>query len=179
MPRLFTGLEVPSSVRLMLTLKQSGLADVRWVDPSDFHITLRFIGDVDHQQANDIYDILSRRKWHQPNIKVGEMKCFGGSRPSALYAEVKPDDCLFHLSATQDRLMQQLGLAPDSRRFTPHITLGRCKNVSADSVARYLSQNGAAQPDLDYRPARFALYSARNSRGGGPYRIEQTWPLVS
>ncbi|NKB52305.1 MAG: RNA 2',3'-cyclic phosphodiesterase [Rhizobiaceae bacterium] len=179
MPRLFTGLEVPSSVRLMLSLKQSGLADVRWIDPSDFHITLRFIGDVDHQQANDIFDALSQRDWAQPHINVGETKCFGGTRPTALYAQIQPDHTLLNLSATQEQLMQRLGLAPDSRRFTPHITIGRCKNASADSIARYLSQNGAALPDQHYRPARFALYSARKSRGGGPYKIEQTWPLIS
>lgn len=178
MPRLFTGLEVPSSVRLMLSLKQAGLSDVRWVDPADFHITLRFVGDVENRQANDIVETMSRRQWQAPEIRIGELKCFGGSKPTALYAVIKPNEPLMQLAASQERLMQQLGLEPDSRRFTPHITIGRCKNVTAAAVARYLSQHGAAQVGLSYQPTRLALYSARDSRGGGPYKIEQTWPLI-
>ncbi|MEP1207060.1 MAG: RNA 2',3'-cyclic phosphodiesterase [Rhizobiaceae bacterium] len=179
MPRLFTGLEVPSPARLMLNLKQVGLSGIRWIDPADFHITLRFIGDVDHRQANDIVEFLSQRSWTAPHITIGELKCFGGSKPTALYAQVRPDDALLELAAGQERLMQRLGLAPDPRRFTPHITIGRCKNLSANSMAHYLSQHGAAQAGLEFLPARFALYSARESRGGGPYKIVQTWPLLS
>ena len=179
MPRLFTGLEVPESVRLLLSLKQSGLPDIRWVDPADFHITLRFIGDVDHRQANDIVEFLSARTWSVPKIKIGEMKSFGGSKPTALYAQIEHDETLLNLASTQERLMQQLGLAADPRRFTPHITIGRCNNVSAESMARYLAQHGAVQPNLSYQPNRLALYSARNSRGGGPYKIEHTWPLLT
>ncbi len=179
MPRLFTGLEVPSSIRLLLSLKQAGLPDMRWVDPGDFHITLRFIGEVDRRQANDIVDALSGRDWTAPQIQLGELKCFGGSSPTALFARVEEEDALINLAASQERLMQQLGLAADPRRFTPHITIGRCRKVSAQSMAQYLSQHAAALPSLSYRPSRFVLYSARQSRGGGPYKIEKIWPLAN
>ena len=178
MPRLFTGLEVPSSIRQLLSLKQSGLLDIRWVDPADFHITLRFIGDIEPRQANDIVEELSRRVWPAPQISVGELKCFGGSKPTALYAEVKPNEELSNIATTQERLMQQLGLPADSRRFTPHITLGRCRKVSANSVARYLSDQGPVPANLAYTPSRLVLYSARESRGGGPYQIEHSWPFT-
>ncbi|MEP0943302.1 MAG: 2'-5' RNA ligase family protein, partial [Rhizobiaceae bacterium] len=54
MPRLFTGLEVPAHIRAILSLKQAGIPKMRWIDPADFHITLRFIGDVSIRQADDI-----------------------------------------------------------------------------------------------------------------------------
>ena len=177
MPRLFTGLEVPAHIRAILSLKQAGIPKMRWIDPADFHITLRFIGDVSIRQADDIVELLSQRSWNSPNIQIGELKCFGGSKPSCVYASVKTDQVLADLASSQERVMQRLGLPPDSWRFTPHVTIGRCKMCSPESIARYLSHHGEAWPGLSYNPMRFALYSARESRGGGPYKIEQTWPL--
>ena len=177
MPRLFTGLEVPAHIRAILSLKQAGIPQMRWMEPSDFHITLRFIGDVSARQANDIVEVLSQRSRGQPTVDIGELKCFGGTKPSALYASISTDPILIGLAASQERAMQQLGLPPDPRRFTPHITIGRCKGCSPESIARYLSQHGEAWPGLSYKPARFVLYSARESRGGGPYKVETAWPL--
>ena len=47
MPRLFTGIEVPAEIRLALSAHRGGLPGARWVDPDQYHMTLRFIGDVD------------------------------------------------------------------------------------------------------------------------------------
>ena len=175
MPRLFIGLEVPAHIRAILSMKQAGIPKMRWIDPADFHITLRFIGDVPIRQADDIVEVLSRRIWNKPHISLGEIKCFGGSKPSSIYASVRANQELIDLTASQERAMQRLGLPPDSRRFTPHVTIGRCKKCPPEAIARYLSHHGEAWPGLDYTPTRFALYSARESRGGGPYKIEQTW----
>jgi len=60
LPRLFTGLEIPPEVALALSLKRGGLYGARWMDPDNYHITLRFIGDVDHQTANEVTDALDR-----------------------------------------------------------------------------------------------------------------------
>jgi hypothetical protein len=56
LPRLFTGLEVPYDVGLALSLKRGGLYGARWMDSENYHITLRFIGDVDHTTANEVTD---------------------------------------------------------------------------------------------------------------------------
>ena len=179
MPRLFTGLEVPDKLRTWLKLKQGGLPGVRWIEPEDFHITLKFIGDVENRLANDLVEQLSLRPWQSPLIVLGELNCFGGDKPTAIFASVAHNDQLSALSAAHDRIMQQLGLPPDSRRFTPHITIGRCRGQSAGAIANYLAERATVMPDLSFRPSRFVLYSARDSRGGGPYRVEAAWPLQS
>lgn len=178
MPRLFTGLEVPGSLRSLLSLKQSGLPGVKWVEPADFHITLRFIGDVSNRIANEIVDVLSDREWPAPTVRPGEIKAFGGAKPTAIYVSVLQDERLFNLASTQERMMQELGLAAETRRYTPHITLGRCRDVAVGQMAAFLADKGAGIPGQDYRPARFVLYSARQSRGGGPYRVEQAWQFL-
>ena len=178
MPRLFTGLEIPNSQRLMLSLVQSGLSNVRWIDPSQLHITLRFIGDVSLREANDIVDILSGPLWRSPKIEMTELACFGGTKPTSIHARVDHDPALLALATSQDRLMQRLGMRPEKRRFSPHVTLARCKGATSDTVAKYLdARAGLNIPE--FRPTRFVLYSARESIGGGPYRIEESWPFES
>ena len=58
MPRLFTGLELPDAVVGQLTLMRGGVVAARWMEPEDYHVTLRFIGDIDAHMARDIADAL-------------------------------------------------------------------------------------------------------------------------
>ncbi|MEM9677014.1 MAG: RNA 2',3'-cyclic phosphodiesterase [Pseudomonadota bacterium] len=182
MPRLFTGLEIPSLQATSLHLVQGGVEGMRWIEPSDFHITLRFIGDISPRVANDVVDAFDRKTtlkpWKAPNIQFSELSAFGGKKPSSVFAGVINTLDLTALQAGQERLMQTLGLSAESRRFTPHVTLGRCRKVKPEAVARYLGQHGSlfAQP---FMPARFVLYSAKESTGGGPYAAEAWWPLES
>jgi 2'-5' RNA ligase len=60
MPRLFTGLEIPSETALMLSMLRGGLRGARWIDPENYHITLRFIGDIDDRTADEVVDALDR-----------------------------------------------------------------------------------------------------------------------
>lgn len=177
MPRLFTGLEIPPPLRTRLSFLQTGMDNVRWIEPGNFHITLRFIGDVGRRDAHMIVDALSSRSWVAPSVKLGELKAFGNSKPSSLYASVWDDERLTRLAAAHERLMQRLGLPPDGRRFTPHVTIARLRGgTKPESVARYLARNGGFSAPA-FEPARFVLYSARESTGGGPYVVEESWPL--
>lgn len=174
MPRLFTGLEIPNSQRLMLSLVQNGLSNVRWIDPSQFHITLQFIGDVSLRGANDIADILSGPMWCSPTIKMTELACFGGTKPTSIHARVEHDPALMALATSHDRLMQRLGMRSEKRRYSPHVTLARCKGATSDKVANYLNARAGLNIP-EFQPTRFVLFSARESIGGGPYRVEESW----
>ena len=58
MPRLFTGLEIPPQVAQSLAMMRGGLPGARWIDPENYHLTLRFIGDIDDALARDIASLL-------------------------------------------------------------------------------------------------------------------------
>ena len=58
MPRLFTGLELPETVAGAVALARGGVYGARWMDPADYHIPLRFVGDVDAGVARDIAETL-------------------------------------------------------------------------------------------------------------------------
>jgi hypothetical protein len=60
MPRIFTGLEVPEEVAQSLAMLRGGLQGARWIDPENYHLTLRFIGDVDDVTAHEVASLLGR-----------------------------------------------------------------------------------------------------------------------
>ena len=60
MPRLFTALEVPDHICQRIALLRGGIPNARWIDVENYHITLRFIGDVDDAFARDAANALSQ-----------------------------------------------------------------------------------------------------------------------
>lgn len=179
MPRLFTGIEVPRDVGFALSLKNGGLPGARWIDSENYHITLRYLGDVDVHTAQEVLGVLERHSNMAPfDIRLTHMDVFGGNRPRALFAGVENNPSLIRLQATQERALQQIGLAPDSRKFAPHVTLARLTGTSAREMAQFMAEAMWFEPIL-INVARFVLYSSRESPGGGPYVVEQAYDLVA
>lgn len=177
MPRLFTGLEVPPDVAQELALYRGGLPGARWIDPANYHITLRFIGDVDHGTARDIASMLAQERPRASiRVTIDALSTFGGDRPRALLARVAPSAELAKLQADQERLMRRVGLEPESRKYTPHVTLARLRDVSPGNLAAFIAMRGHF-PKLSFTADRFVLFSARESVGGGPYLVEAAYPL--
>lgn len=176
MPRLFTALEVPPAIGERLSFLRGGLPGARWIDVENYHVTLRFLGDVDERTANEAADLLFGVKRDPVRVSITELGVFGGDRPRSIIAKVQPNTELIELQAEHERLMRRAGLPPEGRKFTPHITLARLRDVSARAVADWLSLRGGG-PALDYEASRFVLMSSRASTGGGPYMIEETYPL--
>jgi RNA 2',3'-cyclic 3'-phosphodiesterase len=176
MPRLFAGLEVPSQVKGVLAALRGGLPGARWIEPSDYHITLRFIGDIGNRTARDIDGLLADMNRRQLTLRIAGLGSYGGDKPHSVFAAVEPTRELCELQAEVDRLVRACGVAADKRKFQPHVTLARLKGASSFDVADYLTSRGWF-PAQGYKADRFALFSSRDSVGGGPYLIETTYPL--
>jgi RNA 2',3'-cyclic 3'-phosphodiesterase len=178
MPRLFTGLELPEAVVAQMALARGGLFGARWLEPEDYHITLRFIGDVDATTARDIDETLQEIRRPVAEVRFEGLGWFGGDKPRAIVARVQPEPALIELQAEQERRLRRVGVAPETRRFTPHVTLARLRRVRPLAVADYLGSRGALAVEA-FTAARFVLYSAREGSGGGPYVVEAAYPLSS
>jgi 2'-5' RNA ligase len=176
MPRLFTALEIPQSAALSLSLLRGGLPGARWIDRENFHITLRFIGDVDHRTADDLVNGLDRVHRTQFDLSLVGTGLFGSKKPHSIWAGVQPSPALSALQADIERVCQRIGLPPEPRKFTPHVTLARLKNARVDDVVHYMNGRGnfAAGP---FTVTRFVVMSSRDSVGGGPYVVEEAYPL--
>lgn len=179
MPRLFTGLEIPADVGFLLSLKRGGLTGARWIDTENYHITLRFIGDVDHQTADEVADSLDRLSNSMRfDVRLTHLGTFGGDKPRALYAGVEPSEALTRLQSAHERVLQRAGLPAEGRKFVPHVSLARLRGVGPEDVARFISEAGRFEP-LSFPVGRFVLFSSKDSVGGGPYVIEQSYPLAA
>ena len=171
MPRLFTGLEIPPDIGRTLSDLRGGLPGARWIDPENYHLTLRFIGDIDGASANEIASVLLRINRKPFDVTLRGLSSFGGKKPRAVVASVEPSAPLVELQAELERLMRRCGLDPEGRKFTPHVTLARLRDASNHDVANYLSVRGFF-PSKVFTAERFVLFSSRASVGGGPYVVE-------
>jgi 2'-5' RNA ligase len=175
MPRLFTALEIPSEIGQSMAQLRGGLPGARWVDPENYHLTLRFIGDIDDALGDEIADLLGQVARRKFSLRIDGLDSFGGHKPRAVVAAVQPVTELVELQAEHERIMQRVGLQPE-RKYKPHVTLARLRDTSSRQVADFLSLR------LPFRSpsffvSRFVLYSSRNSIGGGPYVVEAGYPL--
>jgi 2'-5' RNA ligase len=177
MPRLFTALEIPAEIGASLALLRGGLPGARWVAPENYHLTLRFIGDIDDALAREIAFMLGQVRRPGFDLRIDGLDSFGGNKPRAVVAAVSPVAELVELQADHERLMQRVGLEPE-RKYKPHVTLARLRETSSSQVAEYLSTR---QPfrSTSFPVSRFVLYSSRASVGGGPYVVEAEYPLAA
>jgi 2'-5' RNA ligase len=178
MPRIFTGLELPPLIGQSLATLRGGVPGARWIDAENYHITLRFIGDVDDALAREIALLLGQVRRRSFEIKLDGLSAFGGRKPRAIIASVAASQALMELQAEHERLMQRVGLVPEGRKYTPHVTLARLRDSSSHHVATYLAERGLFRtPPFDV--SGFVLFSARASVGGGPYLVEASYPLAA
>ncbi|MGB7976037.1 MAG: RNA 2',3'-cyclic phosphodiesterase [Roseiarcus sp.] len=176
MPRLFTGLELSEAVVGQLALMRGGIVGARWLEPGDYHVTLRFIGDIDARAARDVDETLGDIRRPTTPVRFEGLSWFGGDKPRAIVARVKPEPALMDLQAEQERRLRRIGIEPETRKYTPHVTLARLRGASQIAVASYLALRGALVAD-PFTAERFVLFSARDGSGGGPYVVEAAYPL--
>jgi len=176
MPRLFAALSIPAEVGAALAGARGGVFGARWVDPGDYHVTLRFVGDVDVHAAREVADALAGVRRPPVAVEFEGLSWFGGDKPRAIVARIRPSSPLVDLQGAVERRLRRVGLPPETRNFSPHVTLARLRGVGAGAIADYLgARGGFAAPSFEAE--RFALYSSRDSIGGGPYLVEADYPL--
>lgn len=172
MPRLFTGIELPEELVWRLSMMRAGLSGAQWIDPDNYHITLRFAGDIPDVQAGHFADALGDVRFDSFDLEFSGLGSFGGNKPRALWAALKPSPPLQLLQKAHERAARLAGLPPETRNFVPHVTLARLRNTRPHAVAEYLARHGGFfTPPFPVK--RFVLFSSRPNHGGGPYVVEE------
>ena len=176
MPRLFAALEVPHDAALSLSLLRGGLPGARFIEVEDYHITLRFFGDMSNEIADELVHALDHIERKPFNLRLKGIDVFGSKTPHSIYASVEPCEELLLLQSDIDRIAKRLGLKSDKGKYIPHVTIARLKQVKLDDLLHYLSSHGHFE--TGYFPVnRFVLMSSQESIGGGPYIVEEHWQL--
>ena len=178
MLRLFVGIPFPPELKLRLSQLCAGVPGARWVDPGNFHLTLRFIGEVGEDLAADIDAALSRLRARPFVLQLAGTGVFGnGGMPKSLWVGVERN---LPLAALRDKIEQALvrsGLPPEPRKFSPHVTLARLKHPAPDQIAAFLSASAQfrAEPlEVD----GFSLVASLQTKAGSVYEDQADYRLL-
>jgi len=166
--RLFIALAPPNHVREALLDPMEGLEGARWQDFDNLHITLRFVGEVSRLQADDLALALSRVEFASFPVSIRGVGHFEKKQqPNAIWAAVLPSAPLSRLQLSIEQACQRAGLAVETRKFIPHITLARLNRSSGD-ISPWLARHDglAIKP---WQADGFAIFESQLTAGGAIY----------
>lgn len=176
MYRLFAALDVPTHIGEALQSISEKVSGSSWRPIENYHITLRFFGDIDAQMARALDEELAHIDAPQMQIRLREAGWFGSSEPHAIWAGVEKQEALTRLAGQCERAARRLGLPKEKRPFKPHVTLAYCHGTPLDEAISFAQKHAM----LDLGPFwvdRFHLFSSWSGKGASRYVSEAEYPL--
>ena len=174
MLRLFVGLGLPVPLRETLSMLERGIPGARWIDSDNYHVTLRFIGEVAEDRAEDVDSALAAVRARPFALSLAGVGHFGKLRKArSVWAAVEANDLLNRLQASVESAVVRAGFPAEARKFRPHVTLARigggAGGETGHHVANFLSEHGDFRaPPFEVRD--FILYESQLTRHGAMYR---------
>ncbi len=181
--RLFVALEIPEAVRENLAAAQkqiqkkvpkdlrAGSAELRWVRPENFHVTLKFIGKA---SSEELAGVMEELRGVRPDGAVnatfrGLGFAANAKRGGVLWVTMEASNSLKLLATQMDRRLERLGIHAEERVFLPHLTLARCKNSNAMTAIRAAVRECEGDDFGSLVAEEFHLMESRLGPGGSKY----------
>ena len=136
MIRSFLAIELPEAILRKIAEVQKELklshADVRWVNPENIHLTLKFFGNIDESRIDPIVKSLEGPIQTTPPffLSIHGMGSFPHFKnPRVIWMGLlEGKEVLAALQKGMDAELKKIGFEPEERDFHPHLTLGRAKS---------------------------------------------------
>lgn len=173
--RTFLAVPIPKQaldpIRTYLSLLKDQLgSSVVWKNPLDWHITLRFLGEINHQQLETM--VLAAREIARETfpgrLPIKKLATFPLSTSQHIALHLNADPTLKSLVDKLDGAAFAVGLGKDNRRFRPHITLGKFTGNP-----KPLPPMQFASFDIPFK--ELVLYASKMQGSSGHYRVLQTF----
>jgi 2'-5' RNA ligase len=151
--RAFIAIELPGSVRSALSklqddIKRSEHAPVKWVDPGSVHLTLKFLGNIAAVTISEITRAISEAVGADTRfrLELGELGVFPNLRaPRVVWVGLAGETAaLSALQRSIESALIPIGFPPEKRSFSPHLTLGRVREMASPDERRSLGQTIAS-----------------------------------
>lgn len=163
-------------MRSQLLAMMGGIRNARWQSDDQLHLTLRFIGEVDRHQADDIAAALTGVDRPRPTIALSGVGAFDRKgMVHTLWAGVASNAALKTLHDRANRALQQAGVPPEDRAFAPHITVARLSR-DAGPVEPFLAR-GAGLASEPVEVDAFILFESTLGGEGPSYEAIARYPL--
>lgn len=174
MPRLFVALEVPESVSAALCALRADLPGACWM--TQYHLTLRFLGDVNTPQVEPLRTALAGVQGPPLRVRGRGLDVLPSRRrPCVLVVHAERTAPLAELHQEVEAAAQRLDLAPDRRSFRPHVTVARLKRTPLGPLRAYLRAH--ADVRFDFTAAAFHLYESTLRPEGAVYAKQAAFAL--
>src|SRR5260221_11802765 len=123
MVRLCVALTLPLAVRERLIMLSGGVPGARWTAIDNFHVTLRFIGEVGFHPAQAFAMALAQVRAPGFALTLSTIDQFGkGEKSRVLWIGVEKSPALLHLRDKIESALVRAGLEPEGRKYAPHVT---------------------------------------------------------
>ena len=188
--RTFIAIEIPPEVKQQLRTEQNRLQDLlalrdlppvlRWADPDNLHLTLRFLGETDsiqrRQLQNGLAGIAAR---HEPfSLAPSRLGCFSSwNNLRVLWVGIGGDSAALQAVQSEvESLARQVGFPLERKRFSPHLTLARAVRnapratlLAASEQLRRAAAEETHHSWIDWRVVELHFIRSVLDRGGAQY----------
>lgn len=180
MPRLFIAVDLPEEVADQVARLCIGLPAIRWSDPDQLHLTVRFIGEVPHEAFYDIGQGLGRITLRPFELRLKGLGMFPPrGAPHTLWVGVADSDGLAQLKRRIDRIVDDAGVEPERRKFQPHVTLGRLRDAPPEQRLGSWLAGRSLFTSSSFVVSSFSLYTSHLRPEGPLYAREASYDFVS
>jgi 2'-5' RNA ligase len=177
MPRLFIAIDLTGTMKKNLETIFFGIPGARWVALDQLHLTVRFIGEVDGALFLDIKNTLEEISISPFDIQLKGVGHFPPrGTPRVIWVGLGKSESVQLLRKKIDGALLRIGIEPEGRKFSPHITLARLKNTPLQKVADFLSANGLFS-QKPFQIDDFKLYSSTLTPKGAIHKVERVYYL--
>jgi RNA 2',3'-cyclic 3'-phosphodiesterase len=173
--RLFVAIDLSESTRQLLAGLDPHIRGVRWTEPDQMHLTLGFFGDVPENVELRLREKLSAVEVAAFFLPVNGVGAFSSKgAPKIIWIGVgKGHPHLFQVYKRVQEAALAIGIEPELRPWHPHITIARCRDVSAQTLRKFLQSNAEFDAGL-IRVDVFHLYSSNLTPAGPIHTRELT-----
>jgi 2'-5' RNA ligase len=178
MLRLFVALALPALVKTQLAAMAGGIPGARWIPPENYHLTLRFIGEIEPWRAEEVDAALAGIRSPRFELALGGIGTFEkGGRVQSLYVPAERSEGLSRLQAKVETALQRTGLEPERRRFTPHVTLARTDRAETFKLVSFVQAHALFRP-APVMVEHFTLFSSHLGKEAAHYVPEVEYELA-
>jgi 2'-5' RNA ligase len=176
--RLFTALDVPDPVRdRCAACRDDESLDARWSPPANYHVTLRFIGEVNEDAFPRYRDAVASVNADPVTLSPYGLDVLPSRRsPRVLMVGMDRTDSLLALHTALSDALAEVGLDREDRTYRPHVTLARLNDASPEAVHQFLRAHDLDLPT--FTVSAFHLYESTLTPDGAVHEPRATLPLT-